>query len=350
MFNAGLMGYNVARGLLGALKPRAPHAGLVDDLLAERDPRACLSRLQELPFLEGLDVADAEDPEQVERALRLACAEFARKIRKVIGGPAGRFLETYTLHYDFHNARVLFRAAVSGSAGGVGRKLYPLSDLYAGEAPERLSSAREAVEFFTGTALERPLRDALEYYESRSYDLSIFEVVAARGYVEMVSRAGGRLIPADGVRLRERLLEPWLGATGVLWILWLKAYRSMAAEEIVNVLDLPGEVLPGRVCSRLAGGEAPSAVAGDVSNTRLREFLSGGEVDGDPAGLHRAVRRFVWRTVTAGRLQVNFDISTLLSAVMRWEMIVEDAITVMTARAEGLESGRIEELLATRAA
>jgi hypothetical protein len=45
-----------------------------------------------------------------------------------------------------------------------------------------------------------------------------------------------------------------------------------------------------------------------------------------------------------------FDISTLLRALMRWELIVEDAITVTSARSMGLEREDILPLLATKAA
>ena len=83
-------------------------------------------------------------------------------------------------------------------------------------------------------------------------------------------------------------------------------------------------------------------------NDRLKSFLRRTDLPKDLVGLHRAARRFTWRLLASPKKSMRFDISTLVAALMRWEFIVEDAITVTGARAVGLTRDEIEPLLATQ--
>ena len=70
----------------------------------------------------------------------------------------------------------------------------------------------------------------------------------------------------------------------------------------------------------------------------------------DLVELHRVTRRFTWGLLRSAKAKTRMDISTLLAALMGWEFIVEDAITVAGGRAVGLSTDEIVPLLATKAA
>lgn len=317
----------------------------MEELLESPDAAGCVARLKGLAFLETADFG--EGYEGVERALRYSCAVFARRIRRCLGGSAGRFLEAYTLHYDLHNAKVLFRGSFEEGSAGEIRELYPLSTAYMEARGEDFKTPEDAVKFFEDTRLGEAARKAFEVYEAHDGDLSFYELVLDREYVKLVWEAAERVGPREGGRLREGVVLPWLGSTAVLWTLWLAEYRGMGVEEIVMLLDVPEGLLRGALVAALVEGGRPAGIAEGVKNRALAEFLGGSDLPAGLAELHRVARRFTWRTITPRRLQTRFDIVTLLTAVMRWEFVVEDALTVAGAKAMGLGKDEIAGLLAT---
>ncbi|MCD6404373.1 MAG: V-type ATPase subunit [Planctomycetes bacterium] len=348
MFAAGLTGYNVTRGLLGALKSRGPGAALVGELLDAGDVSACVTRLRNLPFVEGIEVG--EGPADVERSLRYACWSFARKIRGFLGGSAGRFFAAYCLHYEMHNAKVLFRASLDPGVSDVLGGIYPLSPAYDSALRDAPKSPGDVVKFYEDTPLAVAVGQAFEMYGAHDDDLSLFEMVLDREYAKLVWRAAEQVGPADGYRLRKGIVRGWLGATALLWVLWLARYRRMAVEEIMTLLELPEKIISPDTCMALVEKGLAGAVAGDMRDARLREFLAQGDLDVDVSGLYRLTRRFVWQTISPAGLQVRFDISTLLVALMRWEMVVEDALIVVSSMTIGMGKDEIMPLLVTQAA
>ncbi len=348
MFSAGLSGYNVTRGLLGALKRRAVRTGLIDELLQLPDDASCRQRLRAHPFLEGIEVGAS--PGELERALLAACATFARRIRNFLGGPAGRFIEAYSTRYELHNAKLIFRASLNPGSGDLSSGIYPVSKLY---TPARLAAVKapaDIVASYEESELARIIREAYETFAAASNDLALFEVVLDRSYTRLLWEAAEHIHPMDGVRLRDRVLLPWLGSTAVVWVLWLSRHRRMSVEELIAVLDFSEKVFPSRLVAALAQEGDMTSVAAEVRGARLRGFLSRASGLKDLSDLHRASRRFLWDLVTPGRMETRFDISTLLSALVRWELIVEDAITVAAGRSLGLGGDEIKPLLATQAA
>ncbi|MHC4712945.1 MAG: V0D/AC39 family V-type ATPase subunit [Planctomycetota bacterium] len=348
MFSAGINGYNVARGLFGALKTRAPRPELIDQLLDQADMTGCLAALKNLPLVESIPTG--QGPAEMETALRYACAVLALKIRRVLGGPAGRFLEAYTWHYDFHNIKLIFRSSLDGGVFDLPSGLYPLGEVYSIGPLKKIGAPEDLPTYFAETPLAPAVNEAWELFAANNSDLSLFELGLDKWYVNLVWNAAEHVRPTEGSRLRDRILAPWLGMVCLLWVLWLKNFRSMGVEEIVNLLDIPPQLLTAEDCVLLVERNRPAALAGRVSNRPLREFLETADLPSDVSTLHRLARRFVWRTISPAGLTVMFDISTLLRALMRWELIVEDAITVTSARSMGLEREDILPLLATKAA
>ncbi len=348
MFSAGINGYNVARGLFGALKTRAPRPELIDQLLEQTDMTACLGVLKSLPLVES--VPTGQGVAEMETGLRYACAILALKIRRVLGGPAGRFLEAYTWHYDFHNIKLLLRSSLDGGVFDLPPGIYPLGELYSIGPLKRIRGPEDLPAYFAESPFAPAVNEAWELFAANNSDLSFFELGLDKWYLNLVWDAAEHVRPAEGSRLRERIIAPWLAVLCVLWILWLRNFRSMGVEEIVNLLDIPPQLLSPEDCVLLVEEGRAAAIAGRFANRRLREFLEGADLPSDVSRLHRVARRFVWRTISPAGLTVMFDISTLLRALMRWELIVEDAITVTNARSMGLERDDIVPLLATRAA
>jgi len=348
MFSAGLTGYNVTRGLMGALKTRAPGGDLVDALLEVPDLDGCLRHLRAIPFLEGIEIGAR--PGDLEKALLAACAEFARKIRNFLGGSAGKFIETYMQRFHIHNAKLVFKSVLEGAPEEVLDLVYPVSARYDPAVLARLKDGADVVSFFGETKIGACLAEAHEVYRANDDDLSLFELVLDRSYINMLWRAGERVKFGDGRRLRRNILLPWLASTAILWVLWLAHYRAKTVEEVTALADLPDELLPARIIRDLVETGDPSAAAAALGNRKLREFFSGEGLQKDLISLHRMARRFAWRLVLPARRSTRFDVSTLLAALMCWEFIVDDAITVTGARAVGLSGEEITSLLATRAA
>lgn len=348
MFSAGLTGYNVTKGLMGALRTRAPRRRLVDELLDIPDLAGCLTRLKGLPFLEGIEVGG--EPGDIERALLAACAEFGRKVRGCLGGSAGRFIETYMQRHHLHNAKLLFKAVLEGSPEDTLDHLYPVSRRYERAGLAGLRQPRDVIGFFEETKLGDCVREAWEVYSANGDDISLFELVLDRSYINMLWQAGGDVKFGDGRRLRREILLPWLGSTAVLWVMWLGRYRGMGVEEITSLLALPEKVLDARLIHELVATRDPAAAAEGLRNDRLKSFLLRADLPKDPVELHKAAKRFTWRLLAPPKNSIRFDVSTLLAALMRWEFIVEDAITVTGSRSVGLARDEIEPLLATRAA
>jgi vacuolar-type H+-ATPase subunit C/Vma6 len=348
MFNAGLRGYSAARGLVGALRARAPYPDLVEELLAMSDAQACASHLGALPFVHGIEGADG--PAGAEHTLRTACAVFGQRITRFLTGPASEFLSTYLLRYGVYNVKVLFRAALSGVKEEGREALYPIRHLYVSPRERLTLDAPEKVVAFTeGTRLEKPVQVAYEMYKA-SGDLFIFELSLDREYALMLWEASQATSLTEGRRLRQRVILPYLGINAIVWALWLKTHHAMSAEQIVNVLPVPSRIIRVDTFVLLvqAGNFAEVARAAKVG--QLARFLARHEMPGDVSSWHRLSRRFIWSLINARDLSAVFDIATLTSTLMKWEFIVDDAITVTAGKAAGLGHDEIVPLLATKAA
>ncbi len=348
MFNSGLTGYNVTRGLLGALKPRGPRPALVAELLEAGDFAACLARLRAIPFLHGVEFG--REPADLERALFRECALLTGRLRKCLGGAAGRLLEAFGRRYELHDVKLIFRGVLSESTDVAPAPIHDTPVSSGGRRLSSLKSPAEVVAFYAGGGLGDIVSEAYELYHASGDDLSLFEVALDRSYIELVWNAGLALGPADGTRLRKEVLVPWLGSTAVLWVLWLARYREMGVEEIVMLLDVPEDLLARDLVARLVETRDASSIAEDMDNGKLSAFLAASDLPKEMIEFERFVRRFVWSLTVSGRVRIRFDISTLLATLMRWEFVVEDAITVAGGKAVGLEQAEIADLLATQAA
>jgi hypothetical protein len=252
--------------------------------------------------------------------------------------------------YEFHNCKTLFRSALLGGHADPTPRLYMVSSDYAREQVSGLSSPEDVVAFYEGGSSGRAVREAWEVYQSMGQDLSFFELALDRSYVRLLWDAAKHVGPCDGGRLRDWVLVPWLSSTAVMWTLWLARYRGTSVEEATTLLALPTAILSPGQMAELFEKREPSAVADGFRNLKLREFLSGADLPKDPIGLHRQTRRFAWQLAASARVKTRVDVATLLAALIRWEIIVEDAVTVTGAKALGMKNDEIEPLLATRAA
>jgi len=349
VLNAGIRGYSGARGVLGALKARAPQAQLVEELLGMSDAESCASRLRALSFLEGVESGAGQA--DLERALRTACIVFGKKLTRFLAGPAGGFIETLLLRYGAYNLKVLFREALTKRVGAGGMALYPLAPFYvSGRQRATLDTVEKVASLAEGTKLGEGARLAYEVYKERGEDLFFFEFTLDREYASLLWSAAERVNLTEGHRLRERLVIPYLGTNAIVWGLWLKRYRGMGAVEIMNLLPVPAGVMNPASYLRLVQAKEPGEVAGAIESARLLRFLGKTEVPADVSAWQKTARRFVWETVSARDLGIIFDISTLAVALVRWELIVDDCITVASGKGLGLAREQIEPLLATRAA
>jgi len=348
MLNAGMRGYSAARGLVGALKARAPHPDLVEELLAMSDAQACASHLGALPFVHGIEGADSLAG--TEHALRTACVVFAQRVTRFLTGPASEFLSTYLLHYGVYNVKVLFRAALSGVKEEGREALYPIRHLYVPSRERLTLDAPEKVVAFTeGTRLEKPVKVAYEMYKN-SGDLFTFELSLDREYALMLWEASRAINMAEGQRLRRSVIVPSLGVNAIVWALWLKTHRAMSAEQIMNIVPLPARIIPMDTFVLMVQAGNFAGVARMARVGVLARFLARHGTPADVSSWHRLSRRFVWSSINSRGLSAVFDIATLVSTLMKWEFIVDDAITVTAGKAAGLGPDDIVPLLATKAA
>ncbi len=344
MFNAGIKGYSGARGILGALRARAPHAGLVEQLLSTSDAGSCASQLRSLDLLREL--TPGPSPADLEKNLRTGCIIFTRKITNFVGGPAKRFIDAYTLRYAFHNLKVLFRDALTRRTD-FPDNLYPRTALYVDSRRRAaLDTPEKVIAHAVGTPLEKPANLAYDVYQNASNDLFLFELALDREYALLLWQAAKRVNLSQGRRLK-KLVRPYLALNAVVWGLWLKINRSMSPEEIMNLLPVPSDIIgPGAYLDILRSGKtqdiadavgvaAPGLSLGDVS------------APADVTAWHRLARRLTWNSLAAKKLTVIFDISTLMIAIMRWEFVVDDLITVTAAKSLGLAREEIAQMLAT---
>jgi vacuolar-type H+-ATPase subunit C/Vma6 len=349
MLNAGIKGYSGARGLLGALKARGPRPALVEDLLNMSDAANCASYLRSLPFVQGVDTGASAG--ELEKGLRAACMVFGRKLSSFLGGASQDFMESYLLRYSVENVRVLFRRALVGQAQAGGEPLYPQAEVYASPRERAsLDAVEKVVDFTKGTALEKPVQAAYELYHAAGGDVFIFELSLDAQYANMLWAAANRVYLYEGSRLLRRVVIPQLSTNAVVWGMWLKVHHGMKPEEIMTRLHVPADVIrPDRYLGIIKAEDAGAAAAA-VKAGPLREFLAAKEPLGDVALWHRLSRRYIWGLLGARELGILFDITTLVIALMRWEFIVDDAITVTAAKSMGLGRDEIVPLLTTQAA
>jgi hypothetical protein len=280
MFSAGINGYNVARGLFGALKTRAPRPELIDQLLDQADMTGCLAALKNLPLVESIPTG--QGPAEMETALRYACAVLALKIRRVLGGPAGRFLEAYTWHYDFHNIKLIFRSSLDGGVFDLPSGLYPLGEVYSIGPLKKIGAPEDLPTYFAETPLAPAVNEAWELFAANNSDLSLFELGLDKWYVNLVWNAAEHVRPTEGSRLRDRILAPWLGMVCLLWVLWLKNFRSMGVEEPRTVYSSSRETgrrpLPVAFRTGRSGNSSrpPTCPRMSRRSTASRAGLSGG--------------------------------------------------------------------------
>ena len=350
MLSAGISGYAGARGVLGALKARGPRQNLVEELLSLGDAEAVAARLRALPMLEGRSAAT--DLAGLERDLRQAVYTFGMKLAAFIGGPAKGFIETYLLHYHVHNLEVLFRRALSKETGAAG--LYPIGPFNPTDRQlAGLDSPEKVVEFAQGTELQAMALEAFEAYRAGEGDLFRWELSLERQYLARVWQAAGRVLPPESWRLKKTLVVPFVGMTAFVWALGLKRYRKTGGAELAALLPMPKDLLDAGALAEIARNDDLAAAAEEIPSKELRglvrAILAAQRPEG-PAGWHRTVKRVVWRQLSTKKLRATFDITTLMTALMGWEYVVADAITVANGKALGLERERIETLLATTAA
>jgi len=349
MFNSGMKGYSGSRGMLGALRARGPRPNLIEELLNMSDAEGCAAYLRQSPFLEGLDTGNSLA--DLQRALRSACFAFGRKLALFLGGPALGVIETHLLRYGVWNLKALLRQCVTRSAGDTSDNLYPTAICY---VPPRqralLDSPEKVVALAEGTALEKSAKIAIELYQRGEKDLFLFELALDREYMLMLWSAARRVNLAEGSRLRSAIVVPRLGLNAIIWGLWLKSYHAMPAEKIMTLLALPAELVrPGPYLKFLQTGDA-SRIEGAKELMVARKQMAEAGMPQDVTAWHRLARKYLWARLNTRTLGIAFDISSLVTNLMKWEYVVDDAIAVTTGKALGLKREEIVPLLVTQAA
>lgn len=349
VFNAGTRGYSGSRGMLGALRARGPRAGLVEELLNMSDAESCAAHLRQSPFLDGID--SGSSLADLQRALRSACVIFGRKLTIFLGGPARRMIETHLLRYGVWNVKVLFRRSVMPAGDGISDDLYPSAACY---VPPRqratIDSPEKVVGLTEGSRLEKATRIAYETYQKGEKDLFLFELALDREYLLGVWDAAQRVNLTEGSRLRRTLIVPGLGLNAIIWGLWLRSYHGMAAEEVMTLLTLPAKLVRTEAYLKFLQTGDPAVVEGAREVTAAGRFLAAAGAPQDVPAWHRLSRRYLWGRLNSRSMGIVFDISSLVMNLMKWEFVVDDAITVVTAKSLGLKREEIGPLLATQAA
>ena len=349
MFSAGIRGYSGARGMLGALRAREPKQPIVEELLNQPDAAAAFNHLRSMPFLAG--IASGDKPVEIERDLRYGCVLFGKKLADFTGGAAQKFLKTYLLHYEVHNLKALFRRALAGKAEARTDDLYPVAPVYSSASRVgALSTPERVVALAEKTRLEGAVKTAYGEYQANTGDLFRFDLSLDRELMLMLWSAAERTGPVESWRLKQVILMPLLGTRALVWGLWLKHYHGMSAQEIMGVLLVPSGLIDAEVFIATIQAEDMRQAAEAVSFEPLKEFLAETGVPEDIVSWQRLLRRFVWGRVAKRDMGMIFDAATLMREILRWEHVVEDAITV--ASGKSLEMGRedIVPLLATQAA
>lgn len=349
MFNSGVRGYSGARGMLGALRARAPQPGLIEELLGMSDAEGCASYLRQSPFLDGVDTGSGQ--RELERALRVASVTFARKLSIFLGGAARGLVQTHMLRYGIWNLKALFRGALGGGVGQGNDSLYPGVPCYVSPRQRASIDAPEkAIAHCEGGPLEKVARAAFDIYEKGEKDLFLFELTLDREYMAMLWSAASRLNMVEGGRLRRSIVAPALGLNAMMWGMWLKTYHAASAEEAVTLLTVPTDLIrPDSFVRFIQSGDI-SAIVGDHEVTAAGRQVAASAPPADVASWQKLSRRYMWKRLNNKTFGIVFDICSIATALMKWDYIVDDAIAVTSGKALGMSREQIEPLLATRAA
>jgi vacuolar-type H+-ATPase subunit C/Vma6 len=335
--------------MLGALRARAPQPALIEELLNMSDADGCAAYLRQSPFLEGVETGNSQ--RELERALRIASITFARKLSIFLGGPARGLVQAFMLRYGVWNLKALFRGAVGARVDGASDFLYPGVPCYVSPRQRATIDVPEkAIALCEGGPLEKPARMAFDVYEKGEKDLFLFELTLDREYAITVWAAASRVNLTEGARLRRSLVAPALGLNAIIWGMWLKAYHAMSPEEAVTLLTVPSELIrPDSFVRFMQTGDV-SAIVGDREVTAAGRHLAASAQPSDVAAWQRLSRRYMWSRLNNKAFGIVFDICSIVTALMKWEYIVDDAIAVTSGKALGMSREDIEPLLATRAA
>ena len=284
--------------------------------------------------------------------LRYSVLVFGRRLTTFLSGRAKEVIEAYLLRYHIHNLTALFRRSLTHDEEPVAETLYPIKPFYGSDRElALLDSPEKVVALAAAKPMKVMVKEAFAAYNGADKDLFRFELSLDRQYLQLVWNAASKLSMFEEERLKKQILLPYVGIEAFVWALWLERYHGMAGPELAGILPLPRSILRPEVFVDIARAEnvreAAKAVRGPLRPS-VMEIL-----DKDPgkdiAQWQRLARRIVWRRVRRRDI-ASFDLTTLLAALMKWEFIVDDLITVTRGKALGLEREKIEALLATKAA
>jgi vacuolar-type H+-ATPase subunit C/Vma6 len=336
---------------MGALRACGPQADLVGELLALGDVDACVNRLKSLPIVS--ENVSASDRRGIERALRGATLVFGRKLSKFLGGPARDLLEAYMLHYQIDNLTTLFRRSITREEGLTESALYPIKPFY---VPDReialLDSPDKVIALAKRVPLKAMAKEAFAVYQANGGDIFRFELSLDRQYLQLLWNQAGRLDPVESSKVKKDILLPYIGMNAFVWALWLQTYHGMGGQELAGLLPLPRSIMRPDVYIEIARAEnvrdAAKAIVGPL-RPAIAEIL-----DHDPgkdvSKWDRLSRNIMWRRVSRRDLSASFGILNILAMMIRWELVVDDLITVMNGKALSMTRENIEPLLATKAA
>jgi len=336
---------------MGALRARGPQADLVDELLAFADVDACVNRLKSLPIVS--ENVSASDRRGLERALRAATLVFGRKLAKFLGGPARDLLEAYMLHYQIDNLTTLFRRSITHEEGLTESALYPVKPFHVSDREiALLDSPDKVIELAKGVPLKAMSREAFSVYQASGGDIFRFELSLDRQYLQLLWNKAGRLDPIERAKVTKEILLPYIGMNAFVWALWLQAYHGMGGAELAGLLPLPRSVMRPDVYIEIARAEnvqdAARAIVGPL-RPAIAEILRH-DPGSDVSKWERLSRNNMWRRVSRRDLSASFGILNILSMMIRWELLVDDLVTVLNGKALGMARENIEPLLATKAA
>ncbi len=271
----GIADYGYMNARIRAMKAQLLQPSDYDRLLAERDVDTLKIRLKETPYAPDIQKAETQypDPSQViNHALLENLARTTRKLQKIAGGDAARYLSILLARWDIHNIKTLLRGRIRGASDTeIEASFMPagaldpvrLKSLMVDKDPlkilDRLATWGISLPFVVGRDLNRMVREGkveeMETYIDRSY----FQWSLAQLNEQNPNEA-----------LLIHLLRRMIDIRNILASLVL---IKVGTKPLGRIQYLEGGTLKRSVLRELENAETLEAAYEALQNTRYRKIL-----------------------------------------------------------------------------